>query len=95
MRLESLSPSKVKHKKLRAVFRLDNGRTRTIHFGDKRYEDYTIHGDESRKKSYVLRHGAREDFDDPMTAGALSRWILWNKKTIEASVKDFQRRFGV
>ena len=77
------------------MFRLDNGRTRTIHFGDKRYDDYTTHGSLERKRSYVLRHGAREDFDNPMTAGALSRWILWNKKTIGASVKDFQRRFGV
>lgn len=95
MSLISLTPSKSGHKKLRAVFRLSNKRTRTIHFGDKRYEDYTTHGDAKRKRLYIQRHEAREDFNNPMTAGALSRWILWNKKTIEASVKDFQRRFKV
>jgi len=89
--LESLTPSTTK--KLKAVFRLDNGRTRTIHFGARGYEDFTTHGNEARKASYIRRHAAREDFENPMTAGALSRWILWNKPTIEASVKDFVRRF--
>jgi hypothetical protein len=93
--LESLSPSNAKHKKLKAVFRLDNGRTRTIHFGDNRYDDYTSHGTLSRKNDYIRRHEAREDFNDPMTAGALSRWILWNKKTIKASLADYIKRFGL
>ena len=74
---------------------MDSGRTRTIHFGDSRYDDYTTHGSRSRKEDYIRRHAAREDFENPMTAGALSRWILWNKKTIGASVADFRRRFGL
>lgn len=93
--LISLSPSAAKHKKLKAVFRLANGRTRTIHFGDSRYDDYTSHGTLSRKNDYIRRHEAREDFNDPMTAGALSRWILWNKKTIKASLADYMKRFGL
>jgi len=30
---------------------------RTIHFGDKRYEDYTFHGDPTRRANYKTRHG--------------------------------------
>ena len=30
-----------------------------------------------------------------MTAGALSRWILWNKETHKASVDDFVERFNL
>jgi len=30
-----------------------------------------------------------------MSAGALSRWILWNKPTIEASKADFKKRFNL
>ena len=30
-----------------------------------------------------------------MTAGALSRWILWNKPTISGSLKDIQKRFNI
>lgn len=95
MRLESLSPSTSGFKKLKAVFRLDNGRTKTIHFGDRRYEDFTTHKDIHRRDRYIERHEAREDFDNPLTAGALSRWILWNKSTLNASIRDYRRRFGL
>ena len=61
--------------------------THTINFGDRRYEDYTTHHDEKRKALYIKRHQAREDWDDIETAGALSRFILWEKPTIEESIK--------
>ena len=32
----------------------------TVHFGATGYEDYTQHGDEKRKASYLARHEARE-----------------------------------
>lgn len=95
MQLESITESPSKGKKLKAVFRLDTGRTRTIHFGAKDYDDYTIHNDKNRRANYIRRHAAREDFNNPLTAGALSRWILWNKKTLEASIRDFCRRFDL
>ena len=91
MHLESLDLSPTK--KYKAVFRLDSGRTKTIHFGAKGYEDYTMHHDKERKRRYLQRHAAREDFTNPLTAGALSRWILWNKPTLRASIDDFCRRF--
>ena len=95
MQLESITESPSKGKKLKAVFRLDTGRTRTIHFGAKGYDDYTIHNDKNRRANYIRRHAAREDFNNPLTAGALSRGILWNKKTLEASIRDFCRRFDL
>ena len=64
-----------------------------VHFGAKGYEDYTISGDEDKKKAYLKRHSPREDWSDPMSAGALSRWILWNKPTIKESFKDYAKRF--
>jgi hypothetical protein len=48
-----------------------------------------------KKESYLARHRVNEDWNDVMSAGALSRWILWNKTTIEASVKDFKNRFNL
>ena len=95
MHLESITESPSRTKKLKAVFRLDTGRTRTIHFGAKGYEDFTMHNDKHRKDNYINRHAAREDFNNPLTAGALSRWILWNKPTLKASIRDFCRRFGL
>ena len=32
----------------------------TIHFGATGYQDYTQHGDETRKAAYLQRHEARE-----------------------------------
>jgi hypothetical protein len=81
-------------KKWVAVFEDDSGETRTTHFGDSRYEDFTQHRDPERKRSYLSRHG-REDWSDPTSAGALSRWLLWNKPTVRGSLTDFRRRFGV
>lgn len=94
-KLLSLEPSPLRGKKWVAVFHDEvNDRMKTTHFGAVGYEDYTMHQDDERKRRYLERHGrGREDWDDPTTPGALSRWILWNKPTIEESVKNFQRRF--
>ena len=36
-----------------------------------------------------------EDFNKFMTACSLSRWVLWNKPTISASIKDYKKRFNL
>jgi hypothetical protein len=68
-----------------------------VHFGAKGYEDFTTHGDESRKERYLARHKTNEDWTKSGidTAGFWSRWLLWNKPTIKESVKDIEKRFGV
>ena len=64
-----------------------------IKFGALGYDDFTIHNDVRKKAAYLKRHRVREDFDDPRTAGALSRWILWNKPTIKESIQNYRKRF--
>ena len=66
----------------------------SIHFGDSRYEDYTMHRDENKKQRYLNRH-QNEDWSDPNTAGFWSRWLLWNRPTIKGSIKDIQSNFGI
>jgi hypothetical protein len=78
-----------------AVFENPNGRTKTVHFGAAGMSDFTISKDEARKERYLARHRANENWDQPDTAGALSRWILWNKPTFSASVADYRRRFSL
>ena len=79
-------------KKLMAVF--ENPK-KTIHFGAAGASDYTINKDDARKKLYLDRHRKNEDWSNPRTAGALSRWILWNLPTRRASIADFKRRFSL
>jgi hypothetical protein len=93
--LESIEPSDSPTKKMVAIFRLNNGKTRKVQFGSKGYSNYSLHKNKSRRQRYIDRHSARENFNDPMTPGALSRWILWNKPTIAGSVRDFKKRFGL
>ena len=88
-------PSTRASKKLMAVFTLDNDRTRTVHFGSAGASDYTQHRDPVRKRQYLARHAPREHWENPMTAGALARWILWNKETLPSSIEDYTRRFNL
>jgi len=82
-------------KKLMAIFSLENGRTKTVHFGAAGMSDFPTHKDEARKKRYLARHRARENWNAPMTAGALSRWILWNLPTRQASIRAYKKRFNL
>lgn len=79
-------------KKMTAIF-TDGKKKKTIHFGAEGMSDFTIHKDPKRKERYLKRHIKRENWNNPQTAGALSRWILWNKPTLSASIKDFKTRF--
>ena len=67
--------------------------TKIIHIGSSDYEDYTIHEDDQRKDSYIKRHYKNEDWEDPFTAGFWARWLLWNKKTLNDSIRDIRKRF--
>ena len=95
MKLVNVTKSPIKTKKYRATFDVD-GKEKHVDFGATGYEDFTTFNKdekEARKQRYLKRHQRNENWDDPLTAGALSRWILWNKHTIEESIRDFKRRF--
>jgi hypothetical protein len=81
-------------KKMMAIFYDEaKKKIKTTHFGASGYEDYTTHGEIQRKMNYIARHKEREDWTDYMSSGSLSRFILWNKPTIKASIEDYMSRF--
>jgi len=87
---------KVSHKpekKYDGIFVDDDGHKKVIPFGAKGMSDYTKHHDKERKERYLNRHQKHEDWSDPKTAGALSKYILWNKPTISESVNSFKNKF--
>ena len=95
-----ISPSTRKNKKYAASFQIGGINNtelkepviKKVHFGDNRYEDFTQHKDEERKKRYKTRH-KNDNLENPLSPGALSMFILWNKPTIEDSLKDYLKRF--
>lgn len=94
IKLISIKPSPDKHKKYRATFYKDNNYIHTD-FGAKSYEDYTLHKDIERKKRYIQRHKANENWNDPITAGALSRYVLWEYTDLNKAVKEYKKRFNL
>ena len=90
-----LSHSPKPGKKYRAKLTLPDKSTNTIDFGDHRYKDYTNHGNDKRKESYLKRHKPNEDWSmqGVETAGFWSRWILWNQLSVKESIKHLNRRF--
>ena len=95
MKLLEVKKSTKTGKKYMAVFE-NNGRKKTIHFGDSSAQDYTQHGDKQRRENYLSRHKSRENWNDPSTAGALSRWLLWGDSTSFAqNLHAFRSRFGL
>ena len=65
-----------------------------LHFGGKGYSDFLINKDDKRKELYIARHKKNEDWEK-INPGSLSRWILWNKPTIQESIKDFEKKFNI
>ena len=84
-----ITKSKTKDKKYDAII---DGK-KTIHFGAKGYSDFTIHKDEERKDRYINRHKKTENWNNPKTAGFYAKNILWNKKSVKASIEDTNKRF--
>jgi hypothetical protein len=68
--------------------------TRT-HFGAAGMSDFTKHKDEARRQRYLSRHRANENWNNPKSAGSLSRYILWNKPSLRASVASYKSKFNL
>jgi hypothetical protein len=91
-KIKSIVQSTRKGKRYKAT--LEDGTI--IHFGQKdpKYGTFIDHQDEARRQAYIARHSKNnEDWNAP-TAGALSRWILWEKPSLREAVKAYNKRFG-
>ena len=106
-KLLRIVPSTNKSKKYDAIFMVDD-KEKKVSFGASGYRDYTLINNKNSKfylpkildrnvvkSSYIRRHEKNENWNNPLTAGALSRFILWNKKTLSTSIRDYKKRFKV
>jgi hypothetical protein len=81
-----------KGKRFMATFA--NGKT--VHFGATAGRTYIDHQDKAKRTAYLARHKVNENWNDPYSAGALARWLLWGDSTsLEANHQAFMNKFKV
>ena len=76
-----------------------NNQTKTIHFGAKSYNDYTIYYKEEgkekadeRKRLYITRHKG-DNLTDPFSPGFWSYFLCWSEPTIAESLKKVLSKY--
>jgi len=93
MKLESIKPSERDTKRYVAIF---SNPKKTTHFGLKGGSTFIDHRDEKKKSAYLARHKVRENFNDPVTAGSLSKHLLWGSTTsFKKNIELFKKKFNL
>jgi hypothetical protein len=85
-----------KHKYVATFKNKETNRNKTVHFGAAGMDDYTKTKDKEQRDRYLARHRARENWNDPTSAGALSANILWGSSTsVQQNIKAFKKKFNL
>jgi len=93
-----------KHKLKATFYNTQTGRQKNVKFGAFGMGDFSIYSKtlspeeaNEHKRLYILRHsGMGEDWTNPISKGALSRFILWgDNPTLRDNIKDFIKRFNL
>ena len=80
LKLLRVVPTPQLSKKYAAVFVLPNGRQRTVRFGTSSNYVSNPRKTARDRAAYIARHRVNENHGDPLTPGALSRWLLWGER---------------
>jgi hypothetical protein len=102
-KLLDVKPSSRDDKKYVATFCMCKGETKCcdkdrkkVHFGSKKSSTYLDHHDEKKKLAYIARHKVNENWSNPFSAGALSKFILWGKSTsLRENINHFKKKFNL
>ena len=91
--IQILNSQKPEKKYVARFFNRNRDIIKQTHFGSKYSVTYNEDNDEEAKENYIARHSGNEDWNNPTTPGALSRWLLWNRRSLSASFKNFLKKF--
>jgi hypothetical protein len=102
MKLDKVIPSTAKGKKWTAIFCMCKGESKCcdndkkkVHFGSAGMDDFTITKDKEQRERYIKRHKKDLRTNDPMKPGYLSYYLLWNKPSLQESIKDYKKKFNL
>jgi len=96
MKLEKVVRTPSDNKEFKAIYKLDNGSSKTVRFGTA--SNYVLNKNKTDldRKNYIKRHQVRENHNDPITPGALSRHLLWgDSRSLKKNIADFKTRFNL
>ena len=75
--------STAKNKKF-SVYVMKDGKRKLIHYGDSRYQDFTQHKDQARRKSYLARAKGIRNKQGNLTWKDKNTANYWSIKTLWA-----------
>jgi len=92
-----IQPSNRKYKKWKATIKSKDGVNKVIHYGDNRYEDYTMHKDDKRKQRYITRNMNQFEAwafnrENLLKPAFYAKWLLWHEPTFEESIKSVNKK---
>ena len=93
--IQILNSKKPDKKYVARFFDAERNMIKQTDFGSKTGLIYTHHKDEEVKENWIARHQVRGTFNEATSSSSLARWLLWNKKTLSKSFKDYLRRFNL
>ena len=99
MKLIDVKPSTAKGKKYMAIFCPCNGpskcKGKRVHIGAAGSQTYLDHHDKEKRANYLKRHKVNENWNNPTSPGALSRWLLWGDSTsLMMNINEFKKKFS-
>ena len=83
-------------KSFQAVFLKDNGKYKKVRFGTE--SNYVLNPSKTPadREAYIARHKVRENWNDPTSPGALSRFLLWGKsRRMKNNIKMYKKKFNI
>ena len=87
-----IKPSTRKDKRYDAVFH-DGTK---ISFGSSGAKTFVDNASDKTKAAWIARHKVRGTFNNPRTASALSKHILWGPtKSVRQNLKTFKKKFMI
>lgn len=83
-------------KRMVAKFYNERGRlVKTVKFGQRGSRTYPDHKNRKTMLNYLKRHRVNENWSDPYSAGALSRWVLWSDTSIKGGKQNYSHRYRI
>ena len=93
MRLVSITKATDGKHKYTALF---TDPKKTTHFGAAGYDDFLKTKDVKKRAAYLARHKTTENWNDPTSAGALSRYLLWGQSSsLKQNIIEFKKKFSL